>query len=553
VDVPSVFAINSLGRFQTAVDVDLTIKNYRCFSDEKSARIKLRKGFTAFVGPNNSGKSSLMKFFYEFRGLFEQIGSQPGVIAQALSGPQAFNLASNIADHNEVFCNLNDRDLTVELRFPPSLTPPNTPPLTELRIKVPRGRNAFHITSLPPGSNGPVDIAAGRFSVAVSDTGRFLQQKDAVLFDCTELQNVCKSLSETLYIGAFRNALNVTALNNYFDIQIGEAFVKQWQDSKLGSSKSLNEIAYRVERDIKEIFEYSEFQINPSNDIHTLSLLINDKSYRLSEVGSGISQFILVLMTAAVKRPCYLMVDEPELNLHPSLQRRFLTSLGAYAREGVLFATHSVGLARANSQAVYTLRRQHGQASEVMEYGGTPRLAEFLGELSFFGYKELGFDKILLVEGTKDVLAIQQFLRLFGKDHQIVMLPLGGRSLINGQSSTAIQLEEIKRISDNVFALIDSERSAPAEPLEPERIKFKELCEQGRIPCHILERRAIENYFSDRAIKACKGEKYRELERYQLLREAQYCWSKEENWLIAREMKVEEIESTDLGKFLAKL
>ena len=48
------------------MDAELTLKNYRCFSDESPARFSLRRGFTAFVGVNNSGKSSLLRFFYEF-------------------------------------------------------------------------------------------------------------------------------------------------------------------------------------------------------------------------------------------------------------------------------------------------------------------------------------------------------------------------------------------------------------------------------------------------------------------------------------------------------
>jgi hypothetical protein len=92
----------------------------------------------------------------------------------------------------------------------------------------------------------------------------------------------------------------------------------------------------------------------------------------------------------------------------------------------------------------------------------------------------------VLVEGTKDVLAIQQFLRLYGKDHQIVLLPLGGSALINGSHETALQLEELKRISDNISAVIDSERDNQDAELGPDRASFVRLCEGARIRCHVL-------------------------------------------------------------------
>ena len=73
--------------------------------------------------------------------------------------------------------------------------------------------------------------------------------------------------------------------------------------------------------------------------------------YKASELGSGLVQFILVFSNAAMRNPraAYILLDEPELSLHPSLQLDFLTALGSFASEGVIFATHSIGLARASA------------------------------------------------------------------------------------------------------------------------------------------------------------------------------------------------------------
>src|SRR5216684_1440406 len=63
---------------------------------------------------------------------------------------------------------------------------------------------------------------------------------------------------------------------------------------------------------------------------------------------------------------------------------------------------------------------------------------------SFSGYRELGFDKVLFVEGATDIKTVQQLLRHYGKDHRIVCMDLGGNALINGHSG--IELEESKRV-----------------------------------------------------------------------------------------------------------
>jgi hypothetical protein len=116
-----------------------------------------------------------------------------------------------------------------------------------------------------------------------------------------------------------------------------------------------------------------------------------------------------------------------------------------------------------------------------------------------------------------------------------------------------LQLEELKRLSSSISALIDSERSNADEPLTSDRQGFVDACRRAHIPCHVLRRRAIENYLTEHAVKKIKSDKYRALTPYERLRDVQPAWSKEENWRIAREMSIGELSGTDLGEFLASL
>jgi hypothetical protein len=67
----------------------------------------------------------------------------------------------------------------------------------------------------------------------------------------------------------------------------------------------------------------------------------------------------------------------------------------------------------------------------------------------------------------------------------------------------------------------------------------------------LTQRRAIENYFSDRAVKTLFGDKYRALSPYERLQDCATGWRKADNWKIARNMSLEKIEGTDVGKLLA--
>jgi hypothetical protein len=171
--------------------------------------------------------------------------------------------------------------------------------------------------------------------------------------------------------------------------------------------------------------------------------------------------------------------------------------------------------------------------------------------MGFSAYKELGHDLILLVEGVSEVKAIQQFLRALHKDHRIVVLPLGGAQLI--AAGRQHELAELKRLTDDVAVLIDSEKSSASAPMDQKREEFVEDCRTLGFHIHVTERRAFENYLTEDAVRAVKGSDYRALQPFELLRSAELGWAKQDNWKIAREMSRDDVLQTDIGAFLARL
>ncbi|HET9182738.1 MAG TPA: AAA family ATPase [Candidatus Angelobacter sp.] len=522
--------------------IDFTIKNYRCFADSEPARFTVRPGFTSFVGANNSGKSSLLRFFYEFRHLFAILASRNLLVYGFRGQTQSFQPAQSIKDTSDLFNDTNERSISIEMQFDTMAR--GICEKCKIVVEIPRVSTNFTLKFFLGNKN------LGQNLVENGSHGLLFQLPNLVV-DFAPFLKFCGDLQNSLYIGPFRNAINVGSQEEYFDIQAGESFVKTWRNFKTGPNRKQNEAIYRITEEIGRIFDIARLEINPSPDDRTLQIFVNGKSYKLNEVGSGLTQFIIVLASAAIRNPEYMLIDEPELNLHASLQTDFLTTLGSYAGRGVLFGTHNVGLARAGSDIVYAVRRIEQGKSDVRPLEALPRLSDFVGELGFSGYKELGFDQVLLVEGATEVRTMQQFLRPLKKEHKVVLIPLGGSALINGDRG--LELQELKRISENVAALIDSERSSEAATLEPARQAFSEVCAANHINCCVLKRRATENYLTDAAVKRVKGNSHRSLAPYERLGDVSPSWSKSENWRIAREMEFNDISGTDLGEFLEKL
>lgn len=354
-------------------------------------------------------------------------------------------------------------------------------------------------------------------------------------------------LGDTMYIGPFRNAIHVGANENYFDIQTGDAFVNVFSHHKSGSNPSANEAMFEMLQEIRRIFGFQNLDINPSGQ--TLQLTIDGRSYRLSEQGAGFAHFVVVMVNVLVRRPKLLLIDEPELNLHASLQLDFLQTLAKYTEFGVIFATHSLGLARTAGDQIYTLTKPSGGTSVLRSYEDNQDLVTLLGQLSFDNRPEMGFSKVLLVEGKTELRALMQFLRLYGKEHEVLMLPLHGGDLIRPDSEP--ELTDLLRIGGSMHYIIDSEREVAGAALESSRQGFVDLCERLGVPGLVLERRALENYFTDDAVKRAMGSAAQGLGPYdKLARTPGASWRKTDNWRVASEMRKEDLEDTDLGIFL---
>lgn len=525
----------------------LSVKNYRPFGDSP-ARVTVEPGFTAFVGPNNCGKSSLLKLAYECRDIWEHLKDRNTLVNFAKGTPHF--AIKGVGDPLEIFHDRNDRPLVIEISFPPGV--PQGIAKAELTLHRP-GPGGNHVpTTLriySAGYDEPLQDCSSVTTTIHGTTVEAVQARDARVLDVRPLTAFAFDLLSSTYVGPFRNAIT-EGKATYFDLVIGTSFIEQWHEMKTGTSRQDNERAVRVEDDIARIFGFDALEINAAESNQTLQVRVNRRPYKLRELGGGLAQFIVTYGNMARRRPAYILLDEPELNLHPSLQLDFLTSLAAYGTRGIVFATHSLGLARAAAERVYSFRVEAADV-RVRDFEQTTTLAEFVGEMSFGSYRELGFDAILLVEGSTDVKTIQQFLRRLRKDHTVVILPLGGDQLARGDVEA--ELLEVTRISTRVFAIVDSERESASDAPAERRRAFAEACARVGITALVTERRAIENYLTDAALKAAFGPSFRSLAAFERLKDATVGWSKAMNWRAAREMTEAEILSTDVGQFLATI
>jgi len=517
--------------------MELVIRNYRTFSAGHPLKFTVEDGVTAIVGPNNSGKSFVLKSFYELRPFYQSL-IDPNRLLNIMKGDELKTSFFGPAHPGEVFHEFNNEPIKFALQkgskkfvFDIFRNPP----------RIVQGNLYIGEEEIGPHLRG--HKLDGEKSLFQTSTGREI--------DVTEFLNFFRSSTNSIYIPAFRNAVNIGASNSYYDIDIGEAFIQNLHGLSANDDPSVRRSFLDVQEDLRNLFGYKTFEIKESTGQRKIFLAINGSSRLLSDLGAGITQFILVFVQAAVKNPDFILIDEPELNLHPKLQIDFVNRLLKYTKRGMIFATHNLGLAHATAERIYTTYKVgDDKESVIIPFEETPKFAEFLGELNFSNFVNFGFKKVLLVEGTTDVKVFSIFLRKLRKYRDVLVLPRGGESLIN--ENTAQELSELKRLGKEVKIIgwVDSEKKSQTGKVKASRTGFQKECKKIGIKIIISDRRSIENYFPKTSVQKVNP-KAKQLKPYDTVPKG--VWRKGENWKMAQEINLEDLKDTDLYKFLKKI
>src|SRR5437016_5988997 len=101
------------------MQIDNTIKNYRCCSKEHPVKLTLKPRILALVGVNNSGKSSVLKIFYEVRLMFMKLNESVAAMQYLHKGDQLdYSLAAEVRDPWELFFNGNSQPIEIDITLP---------------------------------------------------------------------------------------------------------------------------------------------------------------------------------------------------------------------------------------------------------------------------------------------------------------------------------------------------------------------------------------------------------------------------------------------------
>ncbi|MGE8339957.1 MAG: ATP-dependent nuclease [Flavobacterium sp.] len=238
----------------------------------------------------------------------------------------------------------------------------------------------------------------------------------------------------------------------------------------------------------------AQFNINEKHENNDKNEIINihikDKSNYLHDLGDGIQSLIILMYTIFIApENTMIFIDEPELNLHPGMQRLFLeqiTNNPALTKKKLTYviATHSNHLLdltiEKDNISVYSFSKKENGKFQIKNVNAGNN--EIIRELGVNNSSVFLANSSIWVEGISDRNYIKAFLIAYcnsekksmpREDIDFAFLEYAGSNLVHYEFSYE-ENDNIKAfaLNNKIFILADNDSGK-----EEKHEKHKELCE----------------------------------------------------------------------------
>lgn len=272
-------------------------------------------------------------------------------------------------------------------------------------------------------------------------------------------------------------------------------------------------------------------EIPGTSDDITIKLNNGTCIHSIENVGTGIHEIIIFAIRVTLLENTLICIDEPEIHLHPIMQKRLLKFLKDNARTNknqYFITTHSNSFIDEPGINIYRCQTDSdGDTSCTL----TTDLRSKKNIIDDLGYKAsdlLQTNCIIWVEGPSDRIYLKHWLSFFSdlkEGMHFSIMFYGGRLLshldFDQNNEAAMQFIELAHLNKHAAILIDSDCKNPEDTINSTKQRIKKSFGENAGFCWITEGRTIENYLDgntlnqiDSRIPSDKWTKYSKLEEF---------------------------------------